>query len=156
MRKLILSLLLSLVAPSVMAQGFTCSTGRPSCLGYGDKVVDQNAVCFSNATCGYGGFVCKSKLDDVVGEYDRIVSSYNDLVRKNRSLIESAQEIVSRNSTLTSDYNELLARHKGLTADLEDKAEQLRIMTDNYNLLLAATTRPSGTRPKDKAQKKGN
>ena len=155
MRKLILMMLLSLAATPVMAQGFTCSVGRPSCLGYGDKVVDQNAVCFNGGTCGYGSFVCKSKLDDVVSEYDRMVSTYNELVRKTRGLVEAAQEIVRKNGTLTSDYDELLDRHKRLSADLDDKTEQLRVMTESDNLLRAVTARPGGTRPKDAAAKKG-
>ena len=152
--RLLLPLLLCLAAAPAMAQNFSCSTGRPACLGYGDKVVDQNAQCFSGATCGYGGFVCKTKLDSVVNEYDRVVSSYNDLVRKNRTLYETAQEIVRKNADLTSEYNELLGRNRILAADLDAKAEELRTMTANYNLLLSAMSRPSVPRARDAGEKK--
>jgi hypothetical protein len=62
------------------ADSFTCTIGRPACLGYGDKVVDQNAVCFASYTCSFAGFVCKSDFDALGADYDRLVSKYNNLV----------------------------------------------------------------------------
>lgn len=105
------------IGTTVAQVNFSCAYGmRGACLGYGDKVVDQNAQCFSGSTCGYGGFVCKSKLDDVVGEYDTLVNSYNDLLRKNKSLVATAQDLLEKNNVLVNDYNNLLAKYNRLAA----------------------------------------
>ena len=117
--KLLLAICLASIGISKVEaqQNFSCSYGaRGACLGYSDKIVDQNAVCFSEATCGFGGFVCKSKLEDVANEYDRLVNSYNDLSRKNRSLVDTAQELLNKNNMLVNDYNELLAKYNRLLA----------------------------------------
>ena len=71
----------------IAQQSFSCPYGKTaSCLDYGDKVcssyskcVSQDAKCFDSYTCGYEGFICKSKYDDVVDEY-------NDLLRENQRL----------------------------------------------------------------------
>ena len=68
---------------------FTCPVGTDAaCLDYGDKVcssfskcVSDDAVCFDSYTCGYKGFVCKSKYDDLVDEYDDLVRKYNTLLQ---------------------------------------------------------------------------
>lgn len=70
------------------AQSFSCRLGtQPACLDYGDKVcssrgkcVTSDAVCFDSYTCGYKGFVCKSKLDEIVDAHDVVVTKYNTLI----------------------------------------------------------------------------
>ncbi len=69
---------------------FSCNYGKQgACLDYGDKVcssyskcVKDDAVCFDSYTCGYQGFVCKSKFQGLADEYDELVEKYNSLVRK--------------------------------------------------------------------------
>ena len=65
---------------------FTCSVGRPACLGYGDKVVDQNTVCFASYTCNFAGFVCKADFDSLADDYDRLVVKYNGLLGEVKTL----------------------------------------------------------------------
>lgn len=109
----LLALLLCIVASSAFGESFSCSFGKKAaCLDYNAKVVDLNSVCFNQSTCGYSGFVCKSKLTELASEYETLVNSYNELLRKNKSLIEVAEELLDKNKKLVSDYNELLYRTK--------------------------------------------
>jgi len=90
-------------------QNFSCRIGTsPACLDYGDKVcssrgkcVTSDAVCFDNYTCNYKGFVCKSKLDEVVELHDDIVLQYNSLARD----AESARSCVNYASNLEEAQN---------------------------------------------------
>lgn len=69
------------------AQSFSCNYGkRAACLDYGDKVcnsfakcVSSDAVCFDSYTCNYKGFVCKSTLDEIIEEHEKLVSRVDDL-----------------------------------------------------------------------------
>jgi hypothetical protein len=121
---------------AIAQEGFSCSSGRPACLGYGDKVVDQNSTCFSSGTCGYQGFVCKSKMDELVNDYDTLTYSHNDLIRRNRNLAETAEEILAKNKTLVSDYNDLLLRFQTLSSASQSQADELRTLNFRYNILL--------------------
>jgi len=60
-------------------QSFSCSSGQPSCLGFGDKVVDRNAQCFDSYTCFPSGFVCKKDMDELADRAKRMASNYDDL-----------------------------------------------------------------------------
>ena len=60
-------------------QSFSCSSGQPSCLGFGDKVVDRNAQCFDSYTCFPSGFVCKKDMDELADKAKRMASNYDDL-----------------------------------------------------------------------------
>lgn len=95
--------------PSQAEQSFSCSFGEPACLDYGAVVckssatcVAKDAVCFDSYTCDYKGFVCKSKLDDVVDTYDEEVRKYNDLVEKFNSLNSTYEEVVAQKATALS------------------------------------------------------
>ncbi len=116
-------LILGLAAVAVFAMpasgtNFSCSFGkRGACLDYDDKVcsssakcVDRNAVCFSSFTCSYEGFVCKSKLDDVVDKYDDLASrckemarGRNGLVTKYNELASSCKRVAGKNSDLVKN-----------------------------------------------------
>lgn len=80
---------------------FSCSYGKQgACLDYNDKVcsssakcVSHDAVCFDSYSCDYKGFVCKTKFDDLVDNYNdlatrykQVTQEYNDLVRRYKSL----------------------------------------------------------------------
>lgn len=105
-----------LVAFSDLTYGenFSCPFGKQgACLEFGAKVcsstakcVSNDAVCFDSYTCGYQGFICKSKFDDLATEYD-------DLRRKCRN-------IASEHDDLVSDYNELLGRYQEIASDHDD------------------------------------
>lgn len=106
---LLAALSMALILETAHAQNnFSCPYGRSgACLGYGDKIVDQNSVCFNQLACGYKGFICKSKLDDTVDEYNDLVDKFNrlrgdfnDVAAKNRSLIDSASELLAKNKAL--------------------------------------------------------
>lgn len=102
MKKLVLLVLLVIGSVPAHAQGFTCPIGkRAACLDYSDNICDgfrgkcvqKDAQCFDSYTCFPGGFVCKEKLDDLVNEYDALVSKHNSLVRSvndMRSCIQNA------------------------------------------------------------------
>ena len=81
------------------AQGFSCSMGQPACLDYGAvvcksmaKCVGRDAICFDSYECDYEGFVCKSKMDDVVDEYDVLLKKAKGL----QSSLISADDELSR------------------------------------------------------------
>lgn len=106
---LLVALSMVLIPEAAHAQNnFSCPYGRSgACLGYGDKIVDQNSVCFNQLACGYKGFICKSKLDDTVDEFNDLVDKFNrlrgdfnDVVAKNRSLIDSASDLLAKNKAL--------------------------------------------------------
>ncbi|PHR29466.1 MAG: hypothetical protein COA36_04150 [Desulfotalea sp.] len=93
---------------------FSCSYGkRGACLDYGDKVcsssskcVSSDAVCFDSYQCGYGGFVCKSKLDDLAVGYDHLVSNFKN--------------VASERDDLVDDYNNLLRKYKSKVSEYDD------------------------------------
>jgi len=112
----------------VAQQSFSCAYGKQaSCLDYGDKVcssfskcvdqnakcVDQSSTCFSSYTCNYQGFICKSKYDEVVDEY-------NDLSRKNKRLISEYNSLLSEHQENVDDYNRLLRKHSELETCISD------------------------------------
>ena len=126
-RALAFSLVLILMPAQAYETNFSCAIGtRAACLGYGDKVCSSNAkcvsddaVCFDAYTCGFGGFVCKSKLDDVVNQYDdlartcrslayehdALVSKYNNLLNQvevAQNHVESIRRCISRATSLDS------------------------------------------------------
>lgn len=94
------------------AQNFSCPIGkRGACLDYNDNVCDRwsakcvkkDAQCFDSYTCGYGGFVCKDKLDNAIIEYENIRSQYNTLVNDYNSMKrarDTLKDCVSYASTL--------------------------------------------------------
>lgn len=84
------------------AQNFTCSSGRPACLDYGDKVcpsngkcIDTSAICFDESTCDYKGFTCKSNADECVDDY-------NELLQEHGALTEENEEVTSHYEDLKS------------------------------------------------------
>jgi len=112
--KIIIFVLL-LIPNIVLAYGsnFSCSYGKQgACLDYGDKIcssyskcVSQSAQCFNENACGYGGFVCKSDLEDMASEYDILASKY-------RSLAQDYDDLVN-------DYNDLLKKHRSIKTCVE-------------------------------------
>ena len=117
----------------VIPQSFSCSFGKTAaCLDYGDKVcssmgkcVSDDAVCFSSFTCGYGGFVCKSSLEDMADDYDELVSDYNNLRNKCNNIVDDYNDAVSRHSDLVDDYNDLNSNYKSILNRLESKQDEL-------------------------------
>jgi hypothetical protein len=94
---------------------FSCSYGkRGACLDYGDKVcsvtakcVNNDAVCFNSNTCGYGGFVCKSKLDDLTTEYDGLLSKCQNIAREHDDLVDEYNELLRNYKFKVSEYDDL-------------------------------------------------
>ena len=117
----------------VISQSFSCSFGTTAaCLDYGDKIcssmgkcVSDDAVCFSSFTCGYGGFVCKSSLEDMADDYDEIVSDYNNLRNKCNNIVDDYNNAVSRHSDLVDDYNDLNSNYKSILNRLDSKQDEL-------------------------------
>jgi hypothetical protein len=87
---LLMSILMLQTAVYAYGNNFSCNYGKQgACLDSGDKVcssyskcVKDDAVCFDSYTCGYQGFVCKSKFQDLADGYDELVRKYNNLIRK--------------------------------------------------------------------------
>ena len=108
-----ISFLFTLNVPA-FGETFSCSFGkRPACLDYGDKVcssfakcVDNNAKCFNSYTCGYKGFVCKSKFDDLADEYD--------------GLLRKCKNIATEHDNVIAEYNSLLRKYKNAVSEHED------------------------------------
>jgi hypothetical protein len=81
--------------------GFSCPDGTgAACLDAGDKVcpgsarcVDEGATCFAEFPCDLSsGFVCASKHDDVIRDYQQTVREYNQLAAENVALREQRLE----------------------------------------------------------------
>ena len=88
---LITFIMLTLWLPPPHAQSFSCSIGTPACLGYSDKVVSSDAICFNGYTCS-GNFVCQSDLQDVAYKYDDLLDEYNELVEEANEAVEQARK----------------------------------------------------------------
>ena len=117
----VMSGFLLLIAVSANAQNFSCSYGkRGACLGYNDKVVSSDAICFDSYTCNYEGFTCKSNLTDLGDDYDGLVGRFNDLVAKNGRLIDDYNILLEENNDLVDDYNRLLRTSRELEDELND------------------------------------
>jgi len=97
------------------AQSFSCSFGRPACLGYNDKVVSSSATCFDSYTC-MGSFVCKSDLQNVASKYEELVDDYNDLVRRANEKNDTIQELISMNEEVKSQSRKNRQRYDNLSS----------------------------------------
>ena len=105
---------------SAYGEDFSCALGRRgACLSYGDtvcssagKCVQQDAICFQPYTCGFGGFVCKSKLDDVVDEYNSLADTNRSLVADYNDLTERFNALLRTSKSLSDDYDELTVKHR--------------------------------------------
>lgn len=95
-----LAFFLCLALP-VQASNFSCPFGKQgACVDYGAKVcssrakcVDNDAICFEPYTCGFGGFVCKTKLDGVVSEYDSLARTCRSIANDHEKLIREYNEV---------------------------------------------------------------
>lgn len=109
----IIVLLSLILTNSVSANNFSCPYGKQgACLNYNDKVcssyskcVSQNATCFQPNTCGYDGFICKSKYNDLSSEYD-------NLLRKCKNIASEHDYIASEYDDLVNKYNRLLRSYQ--------------------------------------------
>lgn len=108
MRAFLFSIVIFMIAGTLaQAQSFSCPFGTEAvCLDYGDKIcssrgkcVTNDAICFDSFTCGFDGFVCKSSLTEVIGEYEDLIDKYNRLVKKYENFrVDYNQIVVSKNS----------------------------------------------------------
>lgn len=93
-------LLGSLLALNVYGDTVYCEGNKQMmCLGFEQKIVDNNAVCFEPFTCSQEGFVCKSELNDLADEHEALLAKHNDLA---------------------NTYNELLNEYNSNVADFEE------------------------------------
>ena len=106
MQKFLFVMLVLASSAPALSQSFSCYTGRPACLSYGDKIcsstgmcVSRNAICFDQYQCGYEGFTCKSNVTDCIDAHDTLLRKYNVLV---------------------DDYNENLKAAKKMASELSD------------------------------------
>ncbi|MBE8232455.1 MAG: hypothetical protein HAW67_01880 [Endozoicomonadaceae bacterium] len=107
---------------------FSCPYGKQgACLDYGDKCVGNDTVCFDSYTCGYGGFVCKSQLNDLASEYDdllrkcnNIASEHDNLVDEYNNLLRKYNNIASEHDDLVDKYNNLLRKYKSKASEYEN------------------------------------
>lgn len=100
MKVTVFMVVLSMV--SIVAWGdFSCPDGtEAACLDTGDRVcpgstrcVDNGATCFDEYPCDLNdSFVCASSYDDVMDDYKRAVSQYNDMASENTDMRERRLE----------------------------------------------------------------
>jgi hypothetical protein len=138
----LLTLSLTLSFGAIAEKYFSCDSGSPSCLSYGDtvcpstaKCVDKYVTCFENNTCGYQGFTCKSDYDNLK---TRDLAKYNELVRISTEIAERCDRTTEKYNDLVDDYNSLLNKWKNISSeydDLEDKYRDLESCVSNaYDL----------------------
>lgn len=83
-------LMASLFSFNVHAATIYCEDNKQmQCLGFGEKVVKSNAICFDPLKCGQDGFVCKSELDTLAAEHESLLNQHNDLVNTHNQLIDT-------------------------------------------------------------------
>jgi len=114
-RALMFCIMLICAPHHAAANSFSCPIGkRASCLDYNDKVcsmfakcVDSDATCFDAYTCGFGGFVCKSKFDDLASDYESlrqtcrsVAYEHDQLVEKYNRMLSELQDAESRRDAL--------------------------------------------------------
>jgi len=86
--KSFIALLLCFTSSVALGESFSCDyTKRPACLGYLDRVVDENYTCIKKSACITNGLVCKH-------EYDTLVDSYNELLKKHNSLVDNYRALL--------------------------------------------------------------
>lgn len=135
---------------------FTCNYGqRAACLGYGDRVVDSNAACFNQYACGIGGgFVCKSKLDEAMDEYNTLVGKYNELQNMHKELAGTGSSLRDSYRALESGLGECNRKYRRLTDELSESQERLRrslneaseLRNENLRLMAEVATLRQGKR----------
>jgi hypothetical protein len=109
----LLGLQLFLLTSTAHSQ-FECYSGQGICLQFNQKVVDQNAKCFSQYTCGFGGLVCESDYDDCVSKYNNLHSDHGDLIDEYNDLRSDYLSLRGEHSDLIDEYNDLVARYNEL------------------------------------------
>jgi len=111
----------ALFATEIAAQSFSCPIGRnPSCLGYGDKVVSGDAQCFDSFACDFSGFICKSKFNEAVNEYEELRKKFNTLV-----------EVANSCSADLSAISASLGSEQQRAAGLQDDIDRLKRCVQN-------------------------
>ena len=112
MKRLIFFAVLTLT--SIGAWGLSsCPDGTElACMDIDDKVcpgstkcVDLDATCFDEYPCDIsGGFVCESEYDDVLKNYEKTVTQYNELTSESVEL--RARRLEQKNCVLNDSILE--------------------------------------------------
>lgn len=106
--RIILTIIGLLFCFNAAAQNFSCPIGkRGACLDYNDNVCDgwnakcvkKDAQCFDSYTCGYGGFVCKSDMDNLGTKAKKMASNYDDF----RSCISRSNDMDDISACISMD-----------------------------------------------------
>ena len=112
------------------AESFSCPLGSdPACLDYGAvvcksmaKCVSDDAVCFESFQCGYQGFVCKSKLDDAIEEYENIYRQAKFLEKENATFRNELINIESEFTNARDESDKLKREFSELSLCVESAA----------------------------------
>ena len=113
---LLILMINTICTTSVLAydDSFSCSYGKKAaCLDYNDKVcsssakcVSSDAICFDSYTCDYNGFICKTKFNNLVDEYE--------------DLSNSCRIIAANHDDLVSEHDDLLYNYRNSVSEYED------------------------------------
>jgi hypothetical protein len=91
---------LSLLSSSAPGD-YSCPDGsNAACLDNGDivcpayaKCVNKEAVCLDESACDSArGYICGSEYDEIMKDYEKVVSQYNQLTSENVDLRETRLE----------------------------------------------------------------
>lgn len=95
-KKLATVLLGSLLTFNVYGDTYYCAEGKQmKCLGFGEKIVGNNDICFEPFSCSQEGFVCKSELNDLAGELESLFIKHNELVKTHNELLENFENTLA-------------------------------------------------------------
>jgi hypothetical protein len=127
----LLTLSLTLSFGAIAEKYFSCSSGSPSCLNYGDtvcpstaKCIEKSAICFDSNTCPYQTFTCKLNYDNLNSDYDSLKSSCDKTTEKYNDLVDGYNSLLNKWKNIISEYD-----------DLEDKYRDLESCVSNaYDL----------------------
>lgn len=111
-------LLGSVIALNVYGDTIYCEGNKKMmCLGFGEKVVKSNALCFDPMSCSQEGFVCKSELTGLADEHEALLGKHNELV-------DIHNELITTHENTLSDYQEL-QRCVGAASTLDEARDCL-------------------------------
>lgn len=102
-------LLGSMLAFNAYGDTIYCENNKQMrCLGFGEKVVNSNAVCFEPLTCSQEGFVCKSELNVLADEHEALLNRHNELANTHNELITVYENALSEYEKLERCVNAAL------------------------------------------------
>lgn len=103
---------------SAFAQSFSCNSGKPACVKYGQGIYDSGDIRSMESDFG-----------EMQDDYNTLIRKYNQLRTNNENLYNQALAVERERDDLVEEYNTLLGKAK----NIEDERNNLK---EEFNRLL--------------------